>query len=104
MDSVSKRNWSEASVPTDEGQLKINRQGTGVNLNWKALIGIIVATALAVWYAASIVNTVNNHSETLAVIKSDIHHINIKVDAVLIKSGLDPAKVVRERDGEDRQP
>ena len=44
---------------------------------------------------------VDNHQDILTNLKSDVHHINIKVDAVLIKNGLDPAKILKERDGED---
>jgi hypothetical protein len=84
-----------------DAQIKLNRDGRGATMNWAAILAVIAAAiwATILWKDQSAV--VAGHTETLSNLKLQIHHIDVKVDAVLLKNGLDPAVVVKQRDGED---
>ena len=92
-----RRNWSEAerSDPEDP-TVGISRGGAGVNLNWKALVGIITAAVLATMWCVNIANTSAAHTVALGELKADFRNVNYKVNALLINRGLNPQEVVEK--------
>jgi hypothetical protein len=96
-----KRNWSEAARSQDDGAVGLKGDGSGVNLNWKALIGIIVAACLAFKWCVGIETASQSHTEALAVQAIQIRHVNAKVNALLYKAGLDPGAIVKASDQSD---
>jgi len=93
-----------SSAPSDilgDAKVAVKKDGSGVFLNWRAITGIVIVVGLIVKLYAGITGTLDAHSVQLAAQQLNIYHVNLKVDALLIKQGLDPAKIVKERDGED---
>lgn len=90
-------------VQDDDASFRINREGTGVVMNWKSVAAIILATTAVVAGYLDITETAKGHtatlaqhSEALAKLEGVTHDLNSKLDAVLWQAGINPKTVVRD--------
>ena len=102
MKPQARRSWSE-STSNDDPSLRINKTGTGVNLNWKALVGIVgAAVGVTISYmniqatSAAHTATLAEHSVSLHELKNDFRNVNVKVDALVIDRGINPHQVLKD--------
>lgn len=83
-------------MDADDSELAINKKGTGINLNWKALVGIVAVVIGATTWCVNTTTTAEAHTLALSELKTDFHNMAAKVDALLIDRGINPNQVQRE--------
>ena len=101
--SPSRSKTFDDSDNQSDAHARISRDGTGLNLNWKAMGGML-AFALAVgWYGSAEVHSINTlaatseaHTATLAQMGKQFQRMDFKLNALLTKNGLDPMTVNRQ--------
>lgn len=86
-----------------DAHARINRDGTGVNLNWKAFVVIICAFVAGTYYVTAQLTDIHElsvtsdaHTATLAQMGKQFQRMDFKLNALLTKSGLDPMTVNRQ--------
>jgi hypothetical protein len=94
--SNRRRNPSERVQDGDDPSFAINQTGTGVQMTWKTIVGMIGAAIAVTTWCLGVTNTAAEHTRTLAAHGEALKDLNAKLDAVLWKSGLNPKTVVRE--------
>ena len=102
------RRYGDNDDSQQDARFRISNGGTGLWANWKAIGAAIVflvsLTIGATVWCTDISRTSADHTAILMELKGEMHNVNVKVNALLIGRGLNPAQVVDEANREEAVP
>jgi hypothetical protein len=79
-----------------DAHARITRDGTGLFTNWRALIILASAFTAAGVFGGAKLNQINQNTANVSALTHDVRQIDFKVNALLVKNGLDPLTINRQ--------